>query len=34
MPGRLEELLAMVATASRGFEAREISTDRLFPSPA
>ena len=33
MPGRLEELLAMVATASRGFEAREISTDRLFPSP-
>ena len=23
----------MVATASRGFEAREISTDRLFPSP-
>ena len=33
MPGRLEELLAMVATASRGFEARELSTDRLFPSP-
>ena len=23
----------MVATASRGFEARELSTDRLFPSP-
>ena len=33
MPGRLEELLAMVSTASRGFEARELSTDRLFPSP-
>lgn len=33
MPGKLEELLNMVATASRGFEARELSTDRLFPSP-
>lgn len=33
MSGILEELLQMVATASRGFEARELSTDRLFPSP-
>lgn len=33
MSGRLEELLQMVATASRGFEARELTTDRLFPSP-
>lgn len=33
MPGKLEELLTMIATASRGFEARELSTNRLVPSP-